>query len=154
MSETKRDYYIRKIKDALKSDIMSICHELFLTEEAVEEILELLKEQSIMESEQWETCFDCPLSHSCPVINGCTNEQAMEYAGEIPDNCPLNKKSVESDAPDRNVGMWVSSDSQCGIGCPFCGKPVDDFCNSIDYIDLLYEPNYCPNCGAKLKGRK
>lgn len=116
---------------------------------AVHEAIELLEK-----SEQWETCFDCPLSNGCPVINGCTNEQAMEYAGDIPDNCPLNKKSVESDAPDRNIGMWVGSDSQCGIGCPFCGKPVDDFCNSIDYIFLLYEPNFCPNCGAELKGRK
>ena len=28
---------------------------------------------------------------------------------------------------------------------------VDDFCHSADYIDLDYEPNFCPNCGAKME---
>lgn len=52
--------------------------------------------------------------------------------------------------PERKTGRWVGADSQCGIGCPFCGAPVDDFCSSIDYIDLKYEPNLCPNCGADM----
>lgn len=52
--------------------------------------------------------------------------------------------------PERKRGKWVGADSQCGIGCPFCGAPVDDFCSSIDYIDLRYEPNFCPNCGADM----
>lgn len=51
---------------------------------------------------------------------------------------------------EQKTGKWVGADSQCGIGCPFCGAPVDDFCNSIDYIDLKYEPNFCPNCGADM----
>lgn len=53
--------------------------------------------------------------------------------------------------PERKKGEWVGADSQCGIGCPFCGTPVDDFCYSIDYIDLDYEPNFCPKCGAELR---
>ena len=51
----------------------------------------------------------------------------------------------------RDKGKWVYSDSQCGIGCPFCRTPVDDFCYSIDYIDLAYKPNFCPHCGAELE---
>ena len=53
--------------------------------------------------------------------------------------------------PERKTGKWIGADSQCGIGCPFCGTPVDDFCSSIDYIDLSYEPNFCPNCGADMR---
>ena len=52
--------------------------------------------------------------------------------------------------PERKKGKWTGADSQCGIGCPFCGTPVDDFCSSIDHIDLNYEPNFCPNCGARM----
>lgn len=52
---------------------------------------------------------------------------------------------------ERKKGKWVGADSQCGIGCPFCGTPVDDFCSSIDYIDLNYKPNFCPNCGADMR---
>ena len=54
-------------------------------------------------------------------------------------------------AEGRKKGKWVGADSQCGIGCPFCGTPVDDFCSSIDYINLSYEPNFCPNCGADMR---
>jgi len=61
-------------------------------------------------------------------------------------------ESLPSAQPERKRGKWVGADSQCGIGCPFCGTPVDDFCGSIDYIDLNYEPNYCPNCGERMKG--
>ena len=39
---------------------------------------------------KWETCFDCPLSHGCPKIKGCTNEQANEYASQMPNDCPLS----------------------------------------------------------------
>lgn len=46
-------------------------------------------------------------------------------------------------------GRWLGCDTQCGIACSVCGTPVDDFCCSIDYIDLKYEPNFCPNCGAR-----
>lgn len=154
-SERLTDDDFETIRIHLNAQKEKLCNQQRWEEaEEYQRIIDRFMAFASAEPEQWETCFDCPLSHGCPVINGCTNEQAMEYAGKIPDNCPLNKKSVELDASDRNVGMWVSSDSQCGIGCPFCGKPVDDFCNSIDYIDLLYEPNFCPNCGAKLKGRK
>lgn len=52
--------------------------------------------------------------------------------------------------PKQRTGKWIPSDSQCGIRCSVCGVPVDDFCHSIDYIDLVYKPNYCPNCGLKM----
>lgn len=50
--------------------------------------------------------------------------------------------------PERIKGHWIEGESQCGIKCSKCGCPVDDFCYSIDYIDLDYAPNYCPNCGS------
>lgn len=46
-------------------------------------------------------------------------------------------------------GKWIRGcDTQCDIACSVCGTPVDDFCHSIDYIDLKYEPDFCPHCGA------
>lgn len=50
-------------------------------------------------------------------------------------------------------GWWAGSDTQCGISCSVCGMPVDDFCGSIDYIFLEYEPNFCPHCGAVMDGK-
>ena len=48
---------------------------------------------SVQQEHKWETCFDCPLSHGCPKIKGCTNEQAIEYASQIPNDCPLSAQS-------------------------------------------------------------
>lgn len=45
---------------------------------------------SAQQGYKWETCFECPLSHGCPKIKGCTNEQAIEYASQIPNDCPLS----------------------------------------------------------------
>ena len=51
-------------------------------------------------------------------------------------------------------GRWrTGSDTQCGISCSVCGIPLDDFCGSIDYIYLKYEPNFCPHCGAVMNGK-
>ena len=65
----------------------------------------------------------------------------------------IRKDFIElpSVTPKQRTGKWVPSDSQCGIQCLICGVPVDDFCYSIDYIDLDYIPNFCPNCGAKME---
>ena len=51
-------------------------------------------------------------------------------------------------------GKWIKGcDTQCGIACSVCGTPVDDFCGSIDYILLEYEPGFCPHCGAIMDGK-
>lgn len=55
---------------------------------------------------------------------------------------------------EQRIGKWIPSDSQCDIHCSVCGVPVDDFCHSIDYIDLDYKPNFCPNCGAVMEGEE
>lgn len=55
------------------------------------------------------------------------------------------------DAVPVRHGRWVGSDSQCGIACSVCGVSVDDFCCSVDYIEMNYQPNFCPNCGADMR---
>ncbi len=87
--------------------------------------------ESRKQERKWETCFDCPLSHGCPKINGCTNDQAEQYASEIPDDCPI----------ERKPGRW--RDYPIADGCIQC---------SICGVLRLGEPsNFCPNCGAKME---
>ncbi len=68
----------------------------------------------------WETCFDCPLSHGCPKIKGCTNDQAEQYASEIPDGCPLSAQPEQRWIPcserlpevmDWYLGIFKESDT-------------------------------------------
>lgn len=94
-------------------------------------IREALEELPSTQTERWDTCFDCPLSHGCPVINGCTNEQAMQYAGDIPDNCPLNKL--------ERKGKWIYYDPN-GFKCSRCGRYLEIECGDV-------KMNFCPHCG-------
>lgn len=92
--------------------------------------------------QKWETCFDCPLSHGCPKINGCTNEQAEQYAGEIPEGCPIKRKT----------GKWIFCENETGEGsntykCSACGE-----------IQMIISGTpkengwkYCPHCGVKME---
>ena len=52
MDEAKRKSYIKALGNALKSEEMSICHEAIFSEEAIKEILGILKE----EKGQWTPC--------------------------------------------------------------------------------------------------
>lgn len=112
--------------------------------ETVADLMMDLEKLPSAEPGGWSTCFDCPLSHGCPVIKGCTNEQAMQYAGEIPDNCQLNKISAE---PKRKTGKWiVTSEFE---DCRYAK------CNQCKVTQVFYynKPltNFCPNCGAKME---
>jgi len=61
------------------------------------------------EEHKWETCFDCLLSHGCPKIKGCTNEQAIEYASQIPNDCPLSAQPEPcEDAVSRDSANYYS----------------------------------------------
>ena len=112
--------------------------------EAVNMAIDALENLPSAELERWSTCFDCPLSQGCPVIKGCTNEQAMQYAGEIPDNCPLNKISAE---PERKKGKW-NRDGEIPNTCSVCGEDWDKYVEGQDIWYTGEIPNFCPNCGS------
>ena len=103
------------------------------------------------EPERWSTCFDCPLSHGCPVIKGCTNEQAMQYAGEIPNDCPQNKISEE---PERKRGRWYKP---TGMMPPeYAGRHRCSECDGFAMHDWKTHrevlTDFCPWCGADMRG--
>ena len=84
-------------------------------------------------------------------------EDIETYGASIPegfdgDRAIMALKALPTvDAVPVVRGRWrTCSDTQCGISCSVCGMPVDDFCGSIDYINLEYEPNFCPHCGARM----
>ena len=96
----------------------------------------------VQQEHKWETCFECPLSHGCPKIKGCTNEQAIEYASQIPNDCPLSAQ------PEPQEGHWIRTD---------CGLDVECKCSRCGYKDFVqprdeywFKRNFCPNCGAKM----
>ena len=101
---------------------------------------------SVQQERKWETCFECPLSHGCPKIKGCTNEQAIEYASQIPSDCPLPAQ------PERKKGEWLRYGED---GYPNnedtvfwqCDQCLEQYTGRAKKI-----PNFCPNCGADMRG--
>lgn len=83
---------------------------------------------SVHPEHKWETCFECTLSHGCPKIKGCTNEQAIKYASQIPNGCPLyaqTENRTETHACDcisRDAAIdAITHELSCGAVVDQCG---------------------------------
>lgn len=91
MDETKREGYIRRIENALKTDVTEITHEIFFTEEATREILELLKEPSAEPKQkigQWKMKTDpYGFFEEIPVCSECGHTTEMRKTYNFCPNC-------------------------------------------------------------------
>lgn len=72
--------------------------------------------------------------------------QEPRYSDSINDRTDLRDflKSLPTLSPDdlRPVGKWIALEPEIGLyGCSRC-----------EHMILRAECNYCPNCGAKMKG--
>lgn len=57
--------------------------------------------------------------------------------------------------PDRPQGEWIDDGTELGCQCINCGKTLDEYIDNLDEDNHLAEsPNYCPNCGADMRGEK
>lgn len=94
----------------------------------------------VQQEHKWETCFECPLSHGCPKIKGCTNEQAIEYASQIPNDCPLSAQPepqwipVEKELPEPRIDVWVNSDLGQMVGYY---EEMVNLWYGRDYLELI-----------------
>jgi len=80
----------------------------------------------------------------------------MERFKRVPTNAIIAKdtiKNLPSAQPERKTGHWIPDDSELGIKCNKCGKSFSDYVNAgTGYMFLEETPNFCPNCGRKLRG--
>ena len=94
--------------------------------------IDAVKELPPAQPEQiWETCFDCPLSHGCPKIKGCTAEQAENYASEIPEGCPLSAQPECEDAVPRASVEYICRKNTVSTN-PYEHKYHDKFMQFMD----------------------
>ena len=57
-------------------------------------------------------------------------------------------------SPDdvRGVGEWTPVETELGFACSVCGKYLDEYVHGGEWVSLKKTPNYCPSCGARMKG--
>lgn len=67
MSEKKREYYIRSLEEILESELIRITHEAYFTEGAIEELLELLKEEPERKKGEWLELTNTNHTYVCSV---------------------------------------------------------------------------------------
>jgi len=67
MSETKREYYIRNLEEILESDVIKITHEAYFTEDAIKELLELLKAEPERKTGRWLELTNTNHTYVCSV---------------------------------------------------------------------------------------
>lgn len=83
----KREEYIRRIENALKSDNRSIYCDIFTNAEAAKEILELLKEQPKQKKGKWIVTSEF---EDCRYVkcNQCKVTQVFYYNKPLTNFCP------------------------------------------------------------------
>lgn len=86
-------------------------------------------------------------SPNCPIKKkdrGCfSNCKAFIYASRI----------AETDYCKQSVGEWeykqLDNFRKYQVTCPFCKA---EYIGNYDAYDVPEDFNFCPNCGAKMKG--
>ena len=82
-----------------------------------------------------------------------TNEEALKFAKEqtyIFGGTMKEFLQFVIDKLERPQGEWITDYEH--LKCPFCGMSIDDEVHWL-YSDE-YNFNFCPNCGARMKGGK
>ena len=76
----------------------------------------------------------------------------FKFSGAFCDNtraeaCESIDMAIESLSAERPKGEWQKVDEQ-----PYFRKHFDNVCCSVCHHKGMRKYNYCPNCGAKMKG--
>ena len=68
-----------------------------------------------------------------------TGKSTMEYQTRK----PTEFHAIE---PERKTGKWIYDT------CSKCGKNLWDYFHFTEDGRIIEEPNFCPNCGADMRG--
>lgn len=63
-------------------------------------------------------------------------------------DCEFQSRENMVEKTETKQGEWINE--FYSIKCPFCGMDIDDEVNWL--YSNEYNFNFCPNCGASLKG--
>ena len=95
----------------------------------------------------------CHLSAECKTCQIC--DEKYHGDGELCYFQCMANEIINHGYRKQNEGEWETSDQLYGddgvwsiYRCSSCGYNTESYCR--DVRDLKY--NYCPNCGAKMKG--
>lgn len=111
--------------------------------------------------------FDCPLKEVKSKMDDLINRQeaidairasTSKYTGFMGMEMYTDDDAVEaindvpSAEPERKKGKWIVTDRDENCNCSECGKDPLSFVSGSEYwwVDTL--PNFCPNCGANMRG--
>ena len=76
------------------------------------------------------------------VNDSICEQQAIDALWELP-----------SAQPERKKGRWIITDTD-SCYCSECKKDPISFVNGSEFWWLDKMPNFCPNCGADMRGEK
>lgn len=95
--------------------------------------------QAQIHGREFSTCFMSP---------GGTPSTEWWFVEDLIENAP----TIE---PERKKGKWIDDGTEFGCCCDSCGVTLDDyFMGDLSEVHLHKIPNYCPNCGADMRGEQ
>ena len=86
-------------------------------------------------------------ANKLPVVTEwCVDEAGFGASFKVVHEEDINKAPTIDPESLRPQGEWEDAEDGDGLVCPSCGV---DFCVLANETERF---NYCPNCGAKMKG--
>lgn len=113
---------------------------------------------AIKDMEMPKSCYECKLDIRTDVcLAFCEWNKEHPYSiratDRLPD-CPL------SEVPERKKGKWIDAEwenintgeKRKGRRCSVCGNGYFRYDVSVNTVSDI--PNFCPNCGADMRGEQ
>lgn len=94
------------------------------------------------------TCEDAVSRHAAIDALWKIRQEEISDGRRFHDYCSLSTAvDVIKDLPSAQSGKWIWSEDNASWCCSICGCVFEE-------IDWKPEYNYCPNCGADMRGEK
>ena len=102
----------------------------------------------------YKSAIETPIMPDDPFVELLAKCEGLHMKAYIDNLCEYIDSRPTIDAAPVRRGEWVEKSTVWGdeLRCSVCGEQADYFAGSPEEVYCVRDPNFCPNCGADMRG--